>query len=78
MYRMKEVKGNGCQNHYWNVCCMWPHLSAIANTVPASLFGVTSPENRGSEISNNASATCKDMKIIYETLVTWKWKAHGN
>lgn len=30
----------------------------MANTVPASVFGTMSPENRGSVISNSASAIC--------------------
>lgn len=34
------------------------HLSAIANTIPATVSGRISPENLGSVISNKASATC--------------------
>lgn len=59
-------------------------LSAIAKTIPTSLFGRISPENLGSVISNKASAIWKNhrkekriqVKIIIE--ISWEniYKRH--
>ena len=43
------------------------HLSAIAKTIPASVARRMSPENLGSVISYNASATCNTQSTETET-----------